>query len=132
MENFVYIYALEFPFGNIRYVGKSKNPNRRFKRHIQDARKYSKSHKLAWIRSLLNIGKLPFLYIIDKVPENEWEYWEQYYIRECELIGFRTIEKHSNAMLNKEKPDIMVIKRLTDNVIPAVYYNTTEIELLQQ
>ena len=89
MENFVYIYALEFPFGNIRYVGKSKNPNRRFKRHIQDARKYSKSHKLAWIRSLLNIGKLPFLYIIDKVPENEWEYWEQYYIRECELIGFK-------------------------------------------
>jgi group I intron endonuclease len=89
MENFVYIYALEYPFGNIRYVGKSKNPNRRFKRHIQDAQKYSSSHKLAWIRSLLNIGKIPCLYIIDKVPENEWEFWEQYYIRECEIIGFK-------------------------------------------
>ena len=87
MVNYVYIYALEYPLGNIRYIGKAKNPYRRFNRHINDARKYTSSHKLAWIHSLLMEEKLPHLYIIDKIPESEWEEWECRYIKEAKELG---------------------------------------------
>lgn len=53
---------------------------------------------------------------------------------ECELIKFREIDKHPthNIMLNKDKPDIMVVRRLTDNVTVSAFYNLTEIEFLPQ
>lgn len=90
-ERVVYIYALEFPRGEIRYIGKSYNPEERFKSHIRDSIKSTRSHKMAWIRSLLNEGKEPYLEILGEVPESEWEYWERYCIEEAIKLGFNLV-----------------------------------------
>lgn len=85
---FAYIYTISYPAGNVRYVGKSCNPKKRFRRHIQEARKYTTSHKLAWLRSLLNSGLEPIFEIIDKVPIAQWEEAEKFYISKYKNLGF--------------------------------------------
>lgn len=85
---FTYIYTISYPAGNVRYVGKSSNPKKRFKRHLRDARKYTTSHKLAWLNSLLNQGIDPIFEIIDRVPVGKWQEKEQYYIRKYKRLGF--------------------------------------------
>lgn len=59
-----YIYTLNCPETNeVRYVGKSTNPSKRFSNHLCDT---SKSHKASWIKSLINNNKLPILNIIEE------------------------------------------------------------------
>lgn len=80
MEKLVYIYALEYPKGNIRYIGKTVNLQQRYARHLRDAKKLTTSHKLAWLNSLLKKGERPIMTIIDEVPIDDWVFWEQHYI----------------------------------------------------
>ena len=71
-----YIYALEYPKNNIRYVGKSNDPEKRLKRHISDSKK-RKTHKDKWIQSLT---EKPYLRILEKVKYYEWQEKEKYWI----------------------------------------------------
>lgn len=91
MGEFAYIYALEYPEGNIRYIGKTVNLRKRYHRHINDARKYTSSHKLAWIRSILNHNDIPYVSIVDKVPLKDWQYWERYYIQYYREQGYNLV-----------------------------------------
>lgn len=91
MERFAYIYALEYPEGNIRYIGKTVNLRKRYHRHINDARKYTSSHRLAWIRSILNHNDIPYISIVDKVPLKDWQYWERYYIQYYREQGYNLV-----------------------------------------
>lgn len=59
MERKVYIYSLEYPEDNVRYIGKTINLKQRYRRHIYDSDCKTSSRKLAWIRSLLNQGIKP-------------------------------------------------------------------------
>jgi group I intron endonuclease len=82
------IYLLKDPISNeVRYVGKSDNPDKRFKEHIKKA-KYSKTHKNNWILSLKDNGLIPILEIIDQVPSNECGFWEQHWIDQMKSWGF--------------------------------------------
>ncbi len=83
-----YIYALEFPEGYIRYIGKTMDPEMRYKKHLRDAKYSTKSHRLAWINSLLKQGQKPIFSIIDVVPESEWVFWEKHYISLYSSWGF--------------------------------------------
>lgn len=74
--NKVYIYGLEDPITKeIRYIGKTNNCKYRYNQHINDN---SKSYKSSWIKSLK--GKYPNMIILDEVSEDEWEFWETYWI----------------------------------------------------
>jgi hypothetical protein len=78
-----FIYTLNDPMTNeIRYVGKTNNPNDRYKRHLQKCylEKYDKNtYKSNWIKSLLLIGENPIMKIIQecsKMDVNELEiFW---------------------------------------------------------
>lgn len=82
-----FIYTLSYPNDNIRYVGKSNNPKQRLRAHISFCKKH-KSHKNSWITSLLNIGVVPILDIIDEVPLDNWELYEIYWISQIKTWGF--------------------------------------------
>ena len=83
-----YIYALYDPLTNeTRYVGKSNRPRGRYNQHININNK-RKSHKISWIKSLLNENRKPYYYIIDEVPMDEWEFWEKYWIDQFRQWGF--------------------------------------------
>lgn len=87
MENIVYIYVLEDPITkNIRYVGKTKNPKMRFHNHCNKQHNV-KSHKRNWINSLKNKGLKPIMSIIDEVSENDWHFWEKYWILQLKIWG---------------------------------------------
>ena len=84
-----YIYILIDPRNNdIRYVGKSDNPLVRLNEHIRKSENKI-TYKNNWIRSLIKNGVKPKLNIIDEVPLEEWGFWEQYWIEQFKMWGFK-------------------------------------------
>lgn len=82
--NVVSIYVLIDPrTGLIRYVGKARNPKKRFREHLRRSqnRNVQRTKCSCWLRSLAFDGHCPKLEIIDNVPASEWEFWECEYIR---------------------------------------------------
>lgn len=76
----IFIYGLFDPNdGKCRYVGMSKNPQKRFKEHI--LYKQHNSYKFGWIKGLLQLNKIPLLKILEEVNENNWQKKEQWWIR---------------------------------------------------
>lgn len=64
-----YIYKLLDPETmDVRYVGKSVDPQKRFYAHIYDK---SKSHKASWIKSLISKQMLPILEIVEGFDTEE-------------------------------------------------------------
>lgn len=90
MTKTVSIYTLSDINENIRYIGKTKNILRkRLYAHIFESINSNKSnYKSNWIKSLLNKGERPIINIIDEVPEEEWEFWEEYWISQFKSWGF--------------------------------------------
>lgn len=95
MNKEVKIYVLKNPETNeIHYVGRSVNPNGRYRVHIYLAKESKhKNKKDAWICSLLNKGLKPIMEIIDSVNavdsiEKE-KYWIEKYRETCDLKNSR-------------------------------------------
>jgi len=85
----VFIYCLSDGSGNIRYIGKTKKYlKQRLYSHIKECNTTRKSHKINWIKSLLNKGVRPIIEVIDEVPEEDWEFWEKYWISQFRIWGF--------------------------------------------
>lgn len=90
MEN-VYIYALIDPRNNlIRYIGKAKNPENRYKNHCNSSLDKN-THKRNWINSIRKDGLKPELLILDEVPVDNWQYWEVFYISLYKTYGFNLV-----------------------------------------
>lgn len=88
MENKTFIYTLSDPRTNeVRYVGKTNNLNYRLKKHIKES-KNKQTHKEKWIDSLIFKGLLPIIEILDVVNENEWCFYETYWISQFKTWGF--------------------------------------------
>lgn len=83
----VFIYILIDPLKNqIRYVGKTTDIKRRIRRHINE-RFLHDSYKDRWIRKLIDNNNNPEFEIIDIVSNNDWVYWEQFYISYFNFLG---------------------------------------------
>lgn len=76
----MYIYILKCPTTQeVRYVGRSRDPKRRFYGHMREE-KTASYYKKNWIKKLDKQGLKPILEIIKEVPVEESSYWEQYFI----------------------------------------------------
>lgn len=83
-----FIYTLLDPSTNeIRYVGKTDYIKQRLYAHIIECKSDRKSHKINWIKSLLDRGLRPTISVLDEVPIDEWEYWEKYWIDQLKQWG---------------------------------------------
>lgn len=84
-----FIYRLEYPVGNIRYVGKSDNPQKRIKSQIKEAKwRKNKNHRDNWLNSL---SESPILNIVEEVPYFEWQARETYWIKFYKDLGFNLV-----------------------------------------
>ena len=108
MRKHVFIYTLSDPkTGLVRYIGKTKYINKRLYQHLRDCNK-SNNHKNFWIRSLLNENLMPIFDLIDEVEENEWQYWESFWICQFKSWGFKLTnstdggEGNNNQFFSKE------------------------------
>jgi hypothetical protein len=82
-----FIYGLVCPISNeIRYIGKSNDPQRRLKDHLIDFRGVELG-KAMWIRDLKMKNLKPELLILDEINIEDWEYWEKFYISYFRGIG---------------------------------------------
>jgi hypothetical protein len=82
MLNVTFIYGLIDPTTlEVRYIGKSDNPYKRFLRHIIDK---IHSHKYFWVQTLLKQGLKPTLCILEQC-ENKKSVWS---VRERDWISF--------------------------------------------
>lgn len=92
-----YIYGLICPIdGNLKYVGKSNNCERRLRDHMTDFRgcEYEKS---LWIRTL-KVKKLkPELFIIQECHIDEWKREEEFWIGYFKSLGINLLNKHSGG-----------------------------------
>lgn len=69
-----------------KYIGKSNNPQNRYKEHLKDKKQ---TYKANWIKGLKEHGLKPRLNIIEEVEFNKWEFWEQFYIDLYRSWGFK-------------------------------------------
>jgi group I intron endonuclease len=101
MENVkVYIYGLIDPINNeIRYVGKSVNPIMRLRKHISERFKHD-SYKDRWIRKIISNDTKPEIIIIDEVLNDNWCFWEQFYISYFKMVGARL----TNSTIGGDQP----------------------------
>lgn len=81
-----YIYCLIDPNGEVRYVGKSDDPDKRFRNHINQS-KYKRYYKDYWINSLLQKSLKPELIVLDNVPYTDFGFWENFYILFFKKLG---------------------------------------------
>ena len=82
MVKAIYIYGHVFPGDEeIRYIGKSIDPKKRLRDHINAAKRGEKTRHANWIRSLLTRRLKPELVIIDEVSEECWQAIEAAYIQ---------------------------------------------------
>lgn len=88
------IYSLSDPRTNhVRYIGKTKDVHDRFMHHLNDKKTTRKS---GWIKSLKKLGLIPTVEILDKVSEEEWEFWEMHYISLFKSWGF-SLTNHTDG-----------------------------------
>jgi hypothetical protein len=85
----VSIYALKDPrTGEIRYVGKTSNPDKRLAKHVWEAQSGMRNHRANWIKDLLMCNQSPEMEILDEVPEDFWQQWEIAWIEFFREQGF--------------------------------------------
>lgn len=88
MENKVYIYGLMCPQKNIiRYVGKSKKPERRYSEHLSHskAKRCDNIHLYRWIAKLLRENLKPVLIVLDECDSQNWKEREKQWISDFGL-----------------------------------------------
>lgn len=85
-----YIYVLCDPdTDEIRYVGKSDNPEKRLIQHCSTKELKYNNHKASWIKSLINKNKYPKLSILEEVEKDIWQDREKYWIQYYRNLGVR-------------------------------------------
>ena len=86
----ILIYTLSDPIsGEIKYVGQtSKTLSERMKTHLSDAKHKKANKRITWINSLLKKDLKPIIDIIDEVVEEDWVFWEMYWIEQLKVWGF--------------------------------------------
>ena len=84
----MFVYALKDPRSqNIRYVGITKDVEKRLKQHLYYAKCGQRSHKASWIREVLAAGSIPQIEILDTVDHDEAAFWEIEWIRLLGALG---------------------------------------------
>lgn len=92
-----HIYVLIDPRDDrVRYVGKSNTPRKRLYRHILNCNE-SISHKNNWIKLLLKNNLRPYVKVIDDVPKDDWQFYEEYWIEQFRQWGVKLTNSTSGG-----------------------------------
>ena len=98
-----FIYYLICPLTNeVKYVGKSKDPKKRYKQHINKLDK-QETPKKKWLEILFEKKLLPIMKIVEEVENGKGREREQFY---CELNNKTILNIHNpekGAKSNKWK-----------------------------
>lgn len=112
----IYIYTLSDPRTPtiIRYVGQTKHPRNRLRNHCRE-RNSKNVDKHTWIQNIINLHLKPRMEILDVVNENEWQFWEKYWISQIRTWGFNLLNISEGGCGNYN-PTIESRKKTSDQV----------------
>lgn len=98
-----FIYTLSDPRSHaVRYVGKTDTPLSRFKTHL---RCRDNTIRSKWIGSLLAVGAIPVLEVLDEVPFKDWMFWEQHWIQVMRGWGFDLVNGDNGGLGHYRLPE---------------------------
>lgn len=87
-----YIYILIDPLtDDVRYCGKTNNIKVRIAGHLKEKR--SNKDKMDWVKNLKSQKVKPKLCVIDEVSDEDWSFWEKYWISQLKCWGFDLLNK---------------------------------------
>lgn len=93
-----WIYVLLDPRdGSNKYVGMTKNPNRRLREHISDSKREN-TKKGNWIRKLISLGLEPKLQILEETNVSNCERLESYHIKQLIMNGNNLLNYDDNGI----------------------------------
>lgn len=118
-----FIYGLIDPrTKQIKYIGKSGNPQKRLKEHICESKnkKGCGTKKENWINKLCKLDLSPVLKIISEVKIEEYEYWEEYYIKEYKNNGVKLLNYDDKGIGTISDMKILT-KKIKDKKSKKVY-----------
>jgi len=119
-----FIYTLSDPITNeIRYVGKSDNLKLRLGEHIRKC-KYAKTHKNNWIKSLLSKNLKPVIEVLDEVNNNDWGFWETYWIETMKMWGFNLTNIANGGRGGNQGP--IINKKISDALKNRTFTNESK------
>lgn len=94
-----HIYVLICPVdGEIKYVGKSNDPERRLKDHMIDYRvRLGEYRKVKWLSDLAKKKLKPELLVVDIVDIQNWKFWEKWWIQYFKSLGCNLLNNKSGG-----------------------------------
>ena len=125
MEIKIYTLSSTRDINNIRYVGKTKQKlSRRLSQHILDAKKYKKkgiytNHNYNWINKEIQDGYNIVILELDSEefsPNEDWKWFEQYWICQMKIWGFNLTnltsggDGNQNQVFTKESIELRASK----------------------
>jgi hypothetical protein len=109
-----FIYALIDPITeNVRYVGKSVVPYRRYISHVKEV-KNAKRRKDRWINFLLKQNRKPLFVILEKFQDKNWQKYERKWIKFCKTQGY-DLTNHTDGGDGLHNPDRETRKRMSES-----------------
>ena len=100
----VYIYSLIDPRNPniIRYVGKTKNPKKRIKEHINDSKRFN-DYKSNWIKSLLKENISPIMNLIIECDDESSIFLEKHYISVFKSKYLTNSDEGGHGNINRKR-----------------------------
>ncbi len=81
----VFIYGLIDPrTSKIRYIGKTRDTEKRLRKHINETKRGATNHKHNWIRQLLEQGLIPIIEVLEETTNDDWEEREKEWIAQTD------------------------------------------------
>lgn len=94
------IYALIDPRNDqVRYVGRTSNPEERFKNHCNPLHNTTSS-KREWIDELIKIGTKPIMLGLEVVELDKASFWERFYTELFRSWGFKLLNNQETHFGN--------------------------------
>jgi len=116
MGETTFIYGLIDPRDQqIRYVGKSGDPEKRLREHM---RLYSKNRHLThWLKQLKAIGINPTVRVIQKVSKSKWKEAERHWIRTFKWAGVKltNLSDGGQGFIEGQRPSLETRSKMVKN-----------------
>lgn len=128
----IYIYGLYDPRNDeLRYIGKSKDPNQRLFDHLSTVKNNEISSKANWLRELISEGYIPLVKILEKTDDINWEEAEKRWIREGREKGLNLLNVADGGnnppdWLGKKQSPYHVQKRVEARKAKGNYHHSEE------
>lgn len=129
------VYALHDPDGSVRYIGISKDPIDRVKRHFRECR-YGDTKRKAWLRAILLRGEEPQYSILEWT--SDWSEAERRWISYYKTSGAKLVngneggKTHTGTRVPNPHPTVRRMYRRLEASSRSKYASPRILEILDK